>query len=193
MSYDASACGAGIDTKPLNILYYCRKPDLLFAWKVKFAMKRSIARSVRQPQSLRGGFTLTEVLLVLAILGVIAAMVVPNLLGRQQEALVKSTKMSIKSMQDACEQYAISHDGQFPQGGRDEVIQLLMNPGADVDGKPISPYLKEVPKDAWQQPLYYEYPNTKVANAVGPAIWSSGPDRKSDDGANDDVKLWGNN
>ena len=119
--------------------------------------------------------------------GILLRHVVPNLLGRQQEALVKSTKMSIKSMQDACEQYAISHDGQFPQGGRDEVIQLLMNPGADVDGKPISPYLKEVPKDAWQQPLYYEYPNTKVANAVGPAIWSSGPDRKSDDGANDDV------
>ncbi len=193
MSYDGPEGSAGIDTKPPNILYYCQKPDLLSVWKVKFAMTRSTARFARRPKSRRGGFTLTEVLLVLAILGVIAAMVVPNLLGRQQEALVKSTKMSIKSMQDACEQYAISHDGQFPQGGRDEVIQILINPGADIDGKPISPYLKEVPKDAWQQALYYEYPNTKVANAVGPAVWSSGPDRKNDDGANDDVKLWGSN
>ena len=130
---------------------------------------------------------------MLAILGVIAAMVVPNLLGRQKDALVKSTKMSIKSMQDACEQYAIAHDGELPQGGRDEVVGLLTNPGADNTGKLISPYLRSIPKDAWDQPLYYEYPNTKVPNAIGPAIWSSGPDRKSDDGANDDVKNWGEN
>ena len=130
-------------------------------------MTRSTIRSSRQsvsqptaprrPHSRRRGFTLTEVLLVLAILGVIAAMVVPNLLGRQKDALVKSTKMSIKSMQDACEQYAIAHDGELPQGGRDEVVGLLTNPGADNTGKLISPYLRSIPKDAWDQPLHYEY------------------------------------
>ena len=65
-----------------------------------------------------------------------------------------------------------------------------MNPGADLDGKPISPYLKAAPKDAWDQTLYYEFPNTKTPNATGPAIWSSGPDKKSDDGGNDDVANW---
>jgi len=162
----------------------------LFARKVMTAMTRSHVRNPHRFVPLRRGFTLTEVLLVLAILGVIAAMVVPNLLGRQKDALIKTSKMSIKSMEDACTQYAIAHDGEFPQGGRDEVLGLLTNPGADKDGKAISPFLKTVPKDAWDQALYYEYPNTKVPNATGPAIWSSGPDRKSDDGANDDVKNW---
>lgn len=139
---------------------------------------------------LRRGFTLTEVLLVLAILGVIAAMVVPNLLGRQREAMVKSTKMSIKSLSDAAKQYAVDHDGEFPPGGRDEVIGMLTNPGADKDGKTISPYLESQPKDAWGEALYYEYPPTKAPNLQGPAIWSSGPDHKNDDGANDDVVNW---
>ncbi len=157
------------------------------------AMTRSIARNIHRSASRRRGFTLTEVLLVLAILGVIAAMVVPNLLGQQKQALIKTTKMSIKSLEDACTHYAIAHDGEYPTGGRDEVIALLTNPGADKDGKPISPYLPKVPKDAWDQPLYYEYPPTgKAPNLTVPAIWSSGPDKKTDDGANDDINNWTN-
>ena len=160
------------------------------------AMTRSTAPNSRPlvsrpPVSRRLGFTLTEVLLVLAILGVIAAMVVPNLLGRQREAMVKTTKMSIKSFADACEQYAVAHDGEFPPGGRDEVIQLLTSPGADKDGKPIAPYLKDVPKDAWGEILHYEYPPTsKAPNLLGPAIWSAGPYKVNDEGGNDDVNNW---
>jgi general secretion pathway protein G len=153
-------------------------------------MIRLTSRTSSRTVFRRAGFTLTEVLLVLAILGVIAAMVVPNLLGRQREALIRSTKMSIKSMEDACKQYAIAHDGEFPQGDRDTVIGLLMNPGNDTDGKPISPYLEKTPKDAWDLPLYYEYPNGKAPNATKPAIWSSGPDRQNADGNGDDVNNW---
>ncbi len=155
-------------------------------------MTRSIARNIHRSASRRRGFTLTEVLLVLAILGVIAAMVVPNLLGQQKAALIKTTKMSIKSLEDACTHYAIAHDGEYPQGGSNEVINMLVNP-TDKDNKPISPYLPKVPKDAWGQPLYYEYPPTgKAPNLTVPAIWSSGPDKKSDDGANDDINNWTN-
>lgn len=152
-------------------------------------MTRSTARQSHRIVP-RGGFTLTEVLLVLAILGVIAAMVVPNLLGQQKQALIKTTKMSIKSLEDACTHYAIAHDGEFPTGGRDEVIGLLTAPGADETGKPISPILKSVPKDAWDQPLYYQWPNANDANGTVPAIWSSGPDKKNDDGAGDDINNW---
>ena len=152
-------------------------------------MTRLAAQKPRR-RSPRRGFTLTEVLLVLAILGVIAAMVVPNLLGSQQKANIQATKNNIKAFEDACTQYAIAHDGEYPTGGRDEVIGLLTNPGVDKDGKSISPYLGRVPKDAWGEPLYYEFPNSKAPNAINPAIWSSGRDHKNDDGNNDDVNNW---
>lgn len=138
----------------------------------------------------RRGFTLTEVLLVLAILGVIAAMVVPQLLGRQKDALIRAAKTSIKGFEDACKQYAIENNAEFPQGSSDEVINLLMNPGQNADGRAISAFLEQAPKDPWGQVLHYEYPNTKAQNAQSPAIWSSGPNRQNEDGVGDDINNW---
>ncbi len=138
----------------------------------------------------RRGFTLTEVLLVLAILGVIAAMVVPNLLGQQQVANIRATKMNIKGFEDAVSQYAIANDGVFPEGSNQEVAALLIQPGVDGDGRQVAPYLEKTPRDAWDQPLFYQYPNSKVANATKPAIWSSGPNKQNEDGGGDDVNNW---
>ncbi len=138
----------------------------------------------------RLGFTLTEVLLVLAIIGVIAAMVVPNLIGNQQKANIQAAKLTIKSMEDAVNQYAIGNAGEFPQGSRDEVITLLTTVTQDADGRNVPPQLTQIPKDPWQQILYYEYPTSKVPNGTKPAIWSSGPNRTNEDGGGDDVNNW---
>lgn len=138
----------------------------------------------------RAGFTLTEVLLVLAILGVIAAMVVPNLIGTQKRANIDATKTTIKNFEGVINNFAIANGGEFPQGGRDEVISLLMSPSTDADGRAIPAYLDAIPKDAWQQVLYYEYPTSKVANGSKPAIWSSGPNKQNEDGGGDDINNW---
>lgn len=137
----------------------------------------------------RNGFTLVEVLLVLAILGVIAAMVLPNLIGSQKAALIKSTRVSIGVMENACKQYAVDHDGEYPQVAREEVLNLLVNPGQDSSGKPTSAYLEKQPKDSWGQPLYYEYAN----GSIKPKIWSSGPNKQNEEGAGDDVNNWAEN
>jgi general secretion pathway protein G len=138
----------------------------------------------------RAGFTLTEVLLVLAILGVIAAMIVPNLIGTQKKAMIDATRMKIKGFEDSVKTYAIANGGEFPQGTREEVIALLTSPSQDADGRSIPPVMESIPKDDWGQPLYYEYPTSKTPNGMKPAIWSSGPNRQNEDGGGDDINNW---
>lgn len=140
--------------------------------------------------AIRRGFTLTEVLLVLAILGVIAAMVVPNLIGTQKKALIDATRMKVKGFEDIVKNYAIANGGEFPQGAREDVIALLTSTGQDTDGRPIPAAMDAPPKDDWGQVLYYEWPSSKVANGSKPAIWSSGPNKQNEDGSGDDVNNW---
>jgi general secretion pathway protein G len=134
------------------------------------------------------GFTLIEVLLVVAILGVIAAAVVPALIGRQQEANIQITRTDIKGLEQALKMYAIDHDGEYLQGGKDALQQLTA--ASEYRGKRIKPYLEETPKDAWGEPLYYEYPSTKGTKGEKPAIWSSGPNRQNEEGGGDDINNW---
>ena len=156
---------------------------------------KHISRSPKtQCLSPRSGFTLLEVLLVLAILGVIAAMVVPNLLGRQEEAYRKTTRINIAGLENSVKQYAAEHDGLFPEGNAEAVFQLLLNPEVDQHtGKQKAPYLENIPLDAWKNSLRYEYPPTgNRTSATGkPAIWSCGAD-KQDDTA-DDINNWSQN
>lgn len=146
-------------------------------------MKQRVAQHRR-----RGGFTLIEVLLVLAILGVIAAMVVPQLLGQQKKAYIDATKNSIKGLEGALEIYAFHHDSEYPttQQGLDVLISQPAN-----DDKWVGPYLKSVktlPLDAWGQPFQYEYPGTNNPPGTKPDIYSSGPDRIP--GNSDDINNW---
>lgn len=135
----------------------------------------------------RQGFTLLELLIVLAILGVLAAIVVPNVLGTQQRANIKATETSIHGFESSLKLYAAENAGQYPSGGQD-VIQTLMST-TDSEGKTVEPLLQEVPRDAWGQQLFYEYPSSKL-EANKPAIWSSGPNKQDEQGGGDDVTNW---
>ena len=128
------------------------------------------------PRSRRGGFTLIEVLLVLAILGVIAAMVVPNLLGRQREANIKMARQSIQGVEGAAKNFAVDHDGEYPQT-LDQLIQPEL-----VNGMQKAPYLEEPPLDPWKTPIQYQPP---VEFGQKPLITSFGPNRQQ--GGGDDI------
>ncbi|MEQ8854691.1 type II secretion system protein GspG [Gimesia sp.] len=135
----------------------------------------------------RRGFTLLEMLIVLGIILVIAAMVVPNLLGSQKKANIKATRASIHNLEQAFKLYAAENNGEYPQGGPEQ-LQLLLEP-VSSDGQAAEPFIESLPLDAWGQMFHYEYPNNK-AQSTKPAIWSSGPNQQDENGSGDDVNNW---
>lgn len=139
----------------------------------------------RFPRSARRAFTLIEVLLVLAILGVIAAMVVPQFFGRQEQASIDATAVSIKGIEQALKMYQLDHNGAFPT--TNDGLQVLVT-APDGDAKWKGPYLEELPKDAWGKPFQYQYPPQHNTAAKKPDIWSGGLDQSNNTA--DDITNW---
>ncbi len=96
------------------------------------------------------GFTLLEIMVVLVIIGVLAAMVAPRFIERADEAKVDSTKAQMQTIGQAMKLYRLQH-GSYPSSS--EGINALVS--ADKSGKR---YLDSLPKDAWGNPFVYLSP-----------------------------------
>lgn len=117
-----------------------------------------------QQKQRRIGFTLLEVLIVLAIIGVIAAMAIPQLLGQQKKANIKITKSAIVSLEQSAKLYAVDNSGEPPSS-----IEEMMKETEDG----TEPLLDKLPTDAWNRQLHYEIGGPAGKNK--PSIWSNGP------------------
>ena len=127
------------------------------------------------------GFTLLEVLLVLAILGVITAMVVPRLVGRQKQANIDATRLSIRGLEQALKLYALDHDGDYPTTNQGlDALRLAPRTG---DFRWKGPYLEMPPLDAWGNPFLYICPGHQHPDSFD--IASVGPDGVSN--TDDDI------
>lgn len=125
-----------------------------------------------------------EVLLVLGILGVIMAMVVPKVLGRQKHANVDATRISINGLSQALKLYSLDHAGDLPSGT--DGLSVLLKQPSRPDASWKGPYLEKEPRDAWGHPIVYSYPGKHNAGSFD--ICSSGPDHIL--GSADDIGNW---
>ena len=113
------------------------------------ATRRRLARRVRAGEK---GMTLLEIMIVIAILGMIASVLVVAVVNRLDAAKIKTTKLKINNVKSALEQYKVDF-GDYPSQG--EGLRALISP---PEGNP--PYLKDktVPKDDFGNELMYFNP-----------------------------------
>lgn len=129
----------------------------------------------------RNAFTLIELLLVLIILAVLAAVVVPKFTNRSEQAKVTAAKTDISNMETALDAYELDC-GHYPTG--DEGLQALVTNASNAqDWK--GPYLKRLNQDPWGHPYVYVSPGQHNANGVD--LYSLGPDGRE---GNDDITNW---
>ena len=135
--------------------------------------------------SSRGGFTLVELLLVLVILGILAAIVVPKVAGRSEQAKEQAAKTQIESFGTALAAYEVD-TGDYPRGNNG-LMALIQQPN-DVQGW-RGPYLNSetgIPNDPWGTAYQYTRPGRKNPSSFD--IVSAGPDQKF--GTDDDIGNW---
>lgn len=100
------------------------------------------------------GFTLLELLIVLIIIGLLAALVGPKLISRVGESKQKTSKVQIEMLSTALDTYRLD-TGKYPV--EEQGLDALINAGETKNWK--GPYLKKkfVPKDAWGNDYIYKY------------------------------------
>lgn len=102
------------------------------------------------------GFTLVELLVVLTILGLLAALVGPKLFPKLGKGKIAAAKAQIELFGQALDQFRLDV-GKYPNT-MEGLDSLVRNPGAE---KWEGPYLKKgIPNDPWGKPYHYEAPGT---------------------------------
>ncbi|MFI8032657.1 type II secretion system major pseudopilin GspG [Acinetobacter sp. ABJ_C3_5] len=118
----------------------------------RLAARSSVARMNRA-----SGFTLIEVMVVIVILGVLAALIVPNVMGRGEKAKVDTTSITLKGVAGALDQYKLDN-GRYPSM-QDGGLDALVNQPATAKNWLPGGYVKGgYPKDSWENDLQYVIP-----------------------------------
>lgn len=147
---------------------------------MKFQTMKIKHSSHRSPRS--AGFTLTELMLVIVIIGILGALVIPKIAGSSERARVTAAATDINGgIKSALGQFEVDN-GFFPKN----LNELLAAPsnaknwhGPYVDGG-------KIPADPWGNAYIYYFPGKH--NATGYDLSSAGPDGK--EGTDDDIGNW---
>ena len=111
----------------------------------------------------REGFTLLEIMVVIVILGLLAALVVPKLIGRTEEAKRTQTRLQIKNLEQALQLFKLDN-GFYPETEQGiEALVQAPETGRIPKNYRKDGYLDRVPTDPWKNPYVYVSPGTHGA------------------------------
>ena len=130
----------------------------------------------------RSGFTLVEILLVVTIIGILAALVIPKIAGSSERARVTAATADINGgIKSALGQYEVDN-GFYPKSLQDLIVQP--SNAKNWHGPYFDP--PKLPTDPWGNPYVYYFPGKHNASSYD--LLSVGPDGK--EGTDDDVVNW---
>ena len=145
--------------------------------------------SHHRPGHLRGrlaqGFTLIELMVVLVIIGVLAALIVPNVLERADDARVTAARTDVGNLMQALKLYKLDNQ-RYPT--TEQGLQALVSqPSVGPMPPRWKPYLDKLPSDPWGRP--YQYSNPGLKGEVD--VYSFGADGViGGEGRNADIGSW---
>jgi general secretion pathway protein G len=126
---------------------------------------------VRRPARAAAGFTLLEVMIVLALIGLIVGTVGVGVFKQFQKGQVKTAKVNVKEIGDAITQYMIENNNECPKGMEDLVAKRNV---------------RKTFNDPWGKPFIIKCPGQNDTD--GADVISAGPDKQ--EGTADDIKSW---
>ena len=136
--------------------------------------------------SAQSAFTLIEIMVVIVIIGILAATIIPQFMTTKHEAKVSAAQASIAELGNALERYHI-HMDRYPTS--EEGLKVLVEPPAGEEKKWRGPYITVLRPDPWGNPYQYRNPGTQ--RKTGFDLWSRGADN-ADGGEGDgaDIGNW---
>jgi general secretion pathway protein G len=134
---------------------------------------------------LQRGFTLIELMVVLVIIGVLAALIVPNVLDRADDARATAAKTDVHNLVQALKLYKL--DNQRYPTAEQGLQALVAKPSTNPVPPNWKPYLDKLPSDPWSRP--YQYLNPGVQGEID--VMSFGADGQAGgEGKNADIGSW---
>ena len=132
----------------------------------------------------RRGFTIIELVMVIALLSIIAGFVIYKISGIYDNSLINAADFQVKqTFKTPLLKYRIDV-GRYPT--TEEGLQALLSAPSDRKHLWKGPYVEDIPDDPWKTPYEYVYPGVK--NPDGYDIRSAGPDGQFN--TDDDIGNW---
>lgn len=126
-----------------------------------YAPKPVLVRVPAQRNHREAGFTLIEIMVVIAIIGILATLIVPNIMGRPDEARITAAKHDVGTINQALKLYRLDI-GRYPttEQGLKALVERPTSEPIPQNWK-TGGYLSSVPKDPWGNAYYYSNPGAR--------------------------------